>query len=146
MKKPSFHAFSALLIFLLIAASALCACTQTPPAPPPETPPLSSPQETVGEGAKTFSFTAVDADGAVKSFLVKTDKNTVGEALLDAGLIEGDTGAYGLYVKKVCGTLAEFETTGTYWAFYVNGSYALNGVDSTEIDESAEYSFRAEQG
>ena len=31
------------------------------------------------------------------------------------------------------------------WAFYINGEYAMTGVDSTEITEGAEYTFKVEK-
>ena len=73
------------------------------------------------------------------TFSVKTDKSTVGEALLDCGLIEGEAGAYGLYIKKVNGVTADYDIDQSYWAFYENGAYAMAGVDMTEIDESVTY-------
>ena len=57
----------------------------------------------LGEGAVQFSFSVTHKDGSVADFTVKTDKKTVGEALLDAKLIEGEDGQYGLYVKTVDG-------------------------------------------
>ena len=94
---------------------------------------------------KSFKFIVVDDNGKETSFSITSKKKTVGAALFDEGLIEGDEGAYGLYVKKVNGTLAEYETTGTYWAFYVNGEYAMTGVDKTEIVDGATYSFKVEK-
>ncbi len=99
----------------------------------------------VGEGATVFTFTVTDKDGRDTVFNVKTDKTTVGEALLDLGLIEGDDGAYGLYVKKVNGITADYDTNGTYWAFYVNGEYAMTGVDSTNVEAGASYAFKVEK-
>ena len=84
-------------------------------------------------------------DGKETSFDITSSKKTVGEALLDENLIEGDNGAYGLYVKKVNGILAEYETTGTYWAFYINGEYGLTGVDKTDITDGATYTFKVEK-
>ncbi|MBQ9797535.1 MAG: DUF4430 domain-containing protein [Clostridia bacterium] len=94
---------------------------------------------------KSFTFIVVDGDGKETSFDITSSKKTVGEALLDEGLIEGEDGAYGLYVKKVNGILAEYETTGTYWAFYVNGEYGLTGVDTTDIVDGETYSFKVEK-
>ncbi|MBQ2119193.1 MAG: DUF4430 domain-containing protein, partial [Clostridia bacterium] len=48
--------------------------------------------------------------------------------------------AYGLYVKKVNGITADYDTDKAYWAFYLNGEYASTGVDSTDIDENVKYS------
>lgn len=96
--------------------------------------------------AKTteFVFEVVDGDGNVRTYDIKTDRATVGAALLEEGLIEGDEGDYGLYVKKVTGIEAVFEETGTFWAFYINGEYAMTGVDTTVPESGATYSFRVE--
>ena len=94
----------------------------------------------LGEGSKTFMF-KVDAEGYSITFTVHTDANTVGEALLALGLIEGEDSQYGLYVKTVNGMLADHDVDGTYWSFYVNGEYAMSGVDTTDITEGFTYSF-----
>ena len=98
----------------------------------------------VGQGQTTFVFEVVHLSGDTKRFTVKTDKTVVGEALIETGLISGEDGQYGLYVKTVDGETLDYDTHKKYWAFYVNGSYAVKGVDSTEIDPTAVYSFRAE--
>ena len=99
-----------------------------------------------GEGNTEFIFKVVTASGETKTFTVKTDKTTVGQALLDAGLIEGEDGQYGLYVKTVDGETLDYNKDGMYWSFYVGDGYALKGVDTTEIEEGVEYSFRAAKG
>jgi len=99
----------------------------------------------LGEGKTQFTFTVVDKDGKESVFEINTDKTTVGDALLEHGLIEGDEGDYGLYVKKVNGIEAVYEKDKTYWAFYINGEYAMSGVDTTEIENGAEYSFKVEK-
>ncbi len=99
----------------------------------------------IGDGNTAFTFTVTDKDGNETSFNIETDKTTVGEALLELGLIEGEMGDYGLYVKKVNGITADFDVDGTYWAFYVNGEYAMNGVDLTEIEDGATYGFKVEK-
>lgn len=98
----------------------------------------------IGEGEHSFVFKVTDLDGEITSFLVSTDKTVVGEALLDLGLINGEDSEYGLYVKVVNGTELDYETHGKYWAFYVNGEYAMTGVDSTDIENGATYEFKAE--
>ena len=99
----------------------------------------------VGEGDKSFTFVCTDSEGAQKKFAVKTNESTVGAALLENGLIDGENGAYGLYVKTVCGITADYDTDGTYWAFYIDGEYAMTGVDSTEIKDGSEYEFKIEK-
>ncbi len=126
---------SLMLCFVLIAATALMATA------------CWDKKGTDDENAepKSFTFIVVDEHGTETSFPITTKKKMVGAALIDRGLIEGEEGAYGLYVKKVNGILAEYETTGTYWAFYVNGEYALYGVDKTEVVDGATYSFKIEK-
>ena len=99
---------------------------------------------TVGDGNTSFAFAVTDVDGNITHFTVKTDKKTVGEALLDVGLIKGEDGPYGLYVKTVNDTTLDFDADGKYWGFYVNDGYASAGVDMTEINAGDTYAFRAE--
>ena len=60
-------------------------------------------------------------------------------------LIAGEKSAYGLYVKTVNGISADYDKDKTYWAFYVNGSYASSGVDTTPIKEGEVYMFKVEK-
>ena len=98
----------------------------------------------VGEGTTVFPFVVVDADGNEKHFEVHTKKTMVGDALIELDLITGDTAEYGLYVKTVDGITVDYDTDGKYWAFYINGEYAMTGVDETPITEGEEYSFKVE--
>lgn len=99
----------------------------------------------LGEGNIKFALTVVDQDGNETDFQILTDKETVGEALLDVDLIAGDESEYGLYVKTVNGVTADYDKDKTYWAFYVNGEYANTGVGSTPVEDGAVYSFRIEK-
>ena len=96
------------------------------------------------ETEKTFTFTVVHNNGEEKSFTITSTKKTVGEALIDEGLIAGEDSQYGLYVKTVDGETLDYDTDGKYWAFYANGEYAMAGVDTTNIVDGAAYSFKAE--
>ncbi|MBQ4111924.1 MAG: DUF4430 domain-containing protein [Clostridia bacterium] len=150
---------SFILCVALIAAFALTTvgCTDNTPEAPetsgnatvttaeggtvPETPDQSTPT-VKGEGATVFYFNVVDKDGNETKFEIHTDKTIVGEALLELGLIEGEEGDYGLYVKKVNGITADYNVDGTYWAFYVGDDYGMTGVDLTEIEAGATYAFK----
>ena len=99
----------------------------------------------LGEGKTQFNFTVVDKDGKETAFDIHTDKTTVGDALLELGLIAGEEGAYGLYVKQVNGITADYDVDQTYWAFYVNGEYGMTGVDATDIEAGATYTFKVEK-
>lgn len=99
----------------------------------------------LGEGDTKFTFTVVDKDGNETTFEIHTDKKTVGDALLELDLIEGENGDYGLYVKKVNGITADYDVDQTYWAFYIDGEYAMTGVDATDIEEGKTYTFKVEK-
>ncbi len=143
---------SFILCIVLIAAMALVTtgCNDNKTTSDPEISgssiPVSQTEVTVlGEGETEFSFTVTDGDGKETAYLIHTDKKTVGDALLELELIAGDEGDYGLYVKTVNGITVDYDTDGAYWAFYVDGEYAMSGVDTTEITKGATYSFRVEK-
>ncbi|MBE6609908.1 MAG: DUF4430 domain-containing protein [Ruminococcaceae bacterium] len=92
----------------------------------------------LGSGAKTVKV-EYKLEEKVITFTIHTDKETVGEALLEHNLISGDIGEFGMYVKVVNGITADYDVDKSYWAFYVNGDYAMSGVDQTAIDETATY-------
>lgn len=100
---------------------------------------------TVGEGETQFDFLVTDGDGNVSQYDVHTDETTVGDALQNLGLIDGEDSEFGLYVKTVNGVTLDYDADGAYWAFYVDGEYATAGVDATEIVPGAAYEFRAEK-
>lgn len=98
----------------------------------------------LGEGSKEFALTVTDKDGNETQFEIHTDKETVGEALQELNLIDGEEGEYGLFVKTVNGITADYDADGVYWAFYVNGEYAASGVDVTQITEGDSYALKVE--
>ena len=98
----------------------------------------------LGEGSKTVTVVVVPKDGDRVEYTVKTDEKTVADALLAVSLIAGEDGAYGLYVKTVAGITADYDTDGTYWAFYIGDDYAMTGVSDTDIKDGAVYKFAQE--
>ena len=98
----------------------------------------------LGEGATSFFFDVVKPDGEKTSYKIFTDKTTVGDALVELGLISGEDSQYGIYVKCVDGVTLDFDKDGKYWAFYQDSAYANAGVDKTDITSGAKYAFKAE--
>ncbi len=148
MKKTNYKKhLSLFLCVLLVAAMAIftTGCNDKT-----ETPQTSGKQEItdatkLGEGETTFIFQVIDAAGVTKSFEISTGKTIVGEALQELGLISGEEGPYGLYVKTVDGTTLDYDKDGKYWAFYINGEYASSGADTTEINPNDIYAFKADK-
>jgi hypothetical protein len=139
MKQFKNKLFASVLCMVLIVAMALSmtACTTTTDPAVTE-----QPEQAVEQ---SFTFEVVDKDGNIETFSITTDKITVGEALLEEGLIAGEDGQYGLYVKEVNGKTLDYNTDGMYWAFYENGSYGAAGVDTTKVTDGAVYGFKAEK-
>lgn len=88
--------------------------------------------KTFGTGAKTVKVT-VKAENASVTFTVNTDKENLADALLEHKLVEGEDGAYGLYIKKVNGMLADYDVNQTYWSFQINGEAQMSGVSDAKI-------------
>ena len=95
---------------------------------------------------KSFVFEVVDADGNKTQKTIETDGEYVGEVLQRLGLINGEQGDYGIYIKEVNGITADYDVDGTYWAFYVNDVMSMTGADMTPIVDGEVYSFRVEKG
>ena len=93
---------------------------------------------------KTFTFVAVHADGTSKTFEITSKREMLGDALVDEGLIAGENGAYGLYVKTVDGETLDYDKDGKYWSLYIGDDYAMTGVDTTKIEDGVVYYFKAE--
>jgi len=133
--------FASVLCMVLIVAMALgmTACSNN------TSDDADAGQDQVQMVEKSFTFEVVDKDGNLETFDITTDKTTVGEALLEEGLIVGEDGPYGLYVTEVNGIVADYDVDQTYWAFYVDGGYAATGVDLTEVTDGSTYSFKVEK-
>lgn len=91
-----------------------------------------------GNGSKTV-LVEVKAEDKSVTFKINTDKETLGEALIEHNLISGENGAYGLYVKIVNGITADYNINQTYWALTKNGESMQSGVDGVEILDGEHY-------
>lgn len=141
---------SAILCVVLVAAMALfvtgCKDNKTTEGQAEEniTPQIANANIVLGTGAVTFDLSIVDVNGKETHYTINTDQKTVGGALSELNMIDGEMGPYGLYVKTVNGIMADYDTSGKYWAFYIDGEYATSGVEKTNITPGATYSFRIE--
>ena len=94
---------------------------------------------TLGDGATTFTVVVSAAEKEV-TFTIKTDKETVGAALAEVGIIE-DADGDGMFTVAN-GMTADYNIDQTYWGFYIDGEYAMTGVEKTEIEDGKVYSFK----
>ncbi len=93
-----------------------------------------------GKGQNTVIVEVVAEDKSV-TFTIHSDKKTLGDALVEHSLIEGEKGPYGLYVKKVNGIIADYDENKCYWGISKNGESVMMGVDSVEFKDGEHYEF-----
>ena len=91
---------------------------------------------TLGEGA-TMLTVVVGAEDKEVTFTINTDKETVGAALVEVGIVE-DADGDGMFTV-VNGMTADYNVDQTYWAFYENDAYANQGMNDTAIADGVTY-------
>lgn len=133
MKKNTRRILTTALCMVLIAAMALtfAACGK---------------KEAPAAAGATIQYTVitVDLEGNETTYNITTDKKTVGEELIAQGIIEGEQGDYGMYIKTVNGLTLDWDTHAKYWAFYIGEEYATAGVDMTDAEDGTTYILRPE--
>ena len=132
MKKRSISALA-----ILLCLFSLCACKADTKKNLWDGATYSEDAE-LGSGAKC-AVVEVEAEEKAITFTINTDKTTVGEALVEHNLIDGEEGPYGIYIKAVNGITADYDVDKTYWSFYINDNYATSGVDTTPLKEGETY-------
>lgn len=91
--------------------------------------------ETTPVGSMKITVTVVHGDKSEKTFTYYTDADYLGEVLTGEKLVEGEQGAYGLYIKVVDGERAVYELDKAYWGIFVNGQEAMTGADQIVIHD-----------
>ena len=89
------------------------------------------------EGAKSFTVLVVHSDKTEKTFTY-TAEGKLGAFLESQGLISSEGADPGMF-HTVDGEKADWNENQSYWAFYINGEFAMTGIDMTEIKEGEIY-------
>ena len=89
-------------------------------------------------GDKTVALEVTHGDGSVVRFDIRTDAQSLRDALEQEGLIAGEESAYGLYVLTVDGETAD-EALRQWWCFTKGGEQLNTGVDDTLIADGEQY-------
>lgn len=92
----------------------------------------------IGAGAHSVLIT-VSIGGKSVTITVKSDKDNLAEMLTESGLAEGDEGEYGLYIKRVNGVLADYNTDQAYWSLLRNGTPIAMGASSITVKDGDAY-------
>ena len=90
---------------------------------------------TVGDGAKTVTFTVETAEKTI-TITLKTDKNTLGDAMYELGLIND-----AVFFDVLNGIEASWAKDQAYWAFYEGETLMPHGVNDENIDGGESYRF-----
>ena len=88
-------------------------------------------------GSKTFTLTVVHGDGTSKEFTITSQQEFLADALLDENLIV-ESNSPGMYTT-VDGETADYSVDQSYWGFYIDGEYAMEGMNTTPIVDGGNY-------
>lgn len=143
MKQTTKKILSLFLVALVLFSFASCKDNA------PETPENSlwsnavyTEDKELGAGEKLLEI-KVTAEEKSIVFTIRSDAETVGEALLENELVEGTDGQFGLYISHVNGMKAVYEEDGAYWAFHNrDGELMSTGVDMTLFADGDVYELR----
>lgn len=125
---------SKLILILLLLSVCLTACGSTDPWQNAK----YTEDTTLGEGSISFNL-IVEVEEHKVNFTVLTNDDNLGEALLGVGIVDGEDGQYGLYIKSVNGIVADYDTDGAFWGVYIGDKAADTGVSGITIEGGATY-------
>jgi hypothetical protein len=89
-------------------------------------------------GSKELTVWVVHSDTSTKSHTLNTEADTLGAALLEAGLVEGEQGEYGLFITAVDGETADMNAE-EWWSITKDNEPLITGADSTPIADGEVY-------
>lgn len=89
------------------------------------------------EGAKAITIEVIDDQAQSTMYELNTDAEFLRQAMDEAEGLEytGYDSDYGFTVDSVNGLVADFNTGGAYWSFYVNDTYCNYGIDSQPVED-----------
>ena len=118
--------FSAVVMLMAVMALTFISCS-------------TEKEDNTTPGEITITVEVINKAGESKEHEIKTTGTTLADALLEAGLVEGTTDEYGLYITTVDGELADYSADQSYWAISKDGEYLMTGASSTNIADGEHY-------
>ena len=88
---------------------------------------------------RTVTVLVTLPDGTQDSHEITTTEQMLGMALDESGLIERDEKGM---IVKVAGVEASWANDQAYWGFYIDGDFAMHGVDDEILADGNEYELR----
>lgn len=96
------------------------------------------------QGSKQIQVSVV-ANQSQKVYNMRTDALYLGEALKEYGLIEGEMGAYGFFIKSVDKITAD-ESLQQWWCITKEGQDVMTGADSQPISDGDKFELTLKTG
>ena len=91
-------------------------------------------------GDKTITLSVVYQDESQEDYTIQTDAEYLKEAIEDTVELGGEESEYGFTLYTVNGVTADFNTSGDYWAIYVNGEYGQYALDAQPVADGDSFS------
>lgn len=92
----------------------------------------------IGSGAHNVRIIVGIGERSV-TITVRSDKTNLAEMLTESGLVEGEESSYGLYIKRVNGVLADYDTDKAFWSLQQNGTPTAVGASLITIADGDAY-------
>lgn len=90
------------------------------------------------QGAKTITVDVIHKDTSQKTFEYHTDREYLGEVLIDEGLVSGEEGAYGMFITTVDGETVD-NANQEWWCITKNQEMLNTSADQTPIADGEKY-------
>ena len=89
-------------------------------------------------GGKNIVVQVVHGDGSSKDFSLSTEKEFLGDALVEGGIVEENQGQFGLFIVTVDGETAD-DSKQEWWNVCKDGEFLQVGADSQPIADGEHY-------
>lgn len=97
------------------------------------------------EGAKEITVTVIHGDQSEKEFTYHTDEEFLGAVLTQEGLIKGEEGPYGIFIKTVDGETVD-DAKQQWWCLTKAGEDVYTGADETPIQDGDQFELTCKEG
>ncbi len=104
---------------------------------------IARPESSAGE--KQVVIEVIQDGSTIETFTIDTDREYLGELLLEEELAEGEDGPYGLYIMTVSGVTAD-ESAQEWWCITKDGEMHMLSADETPLADGDKYELTLKAG
>lgn len=97
------------------------------------------------KGTKVITVTVIHGNKVTKEFTYRTDAEYLGDLLEAEHLVEGESGAYGLFITTVDGESAN-ESKQQWWCLKQNGKMTTTSADQTPLEDGDSFELTMTEG